>query len=289
MEDWKENLRENRTRNENGKLQTPQNSSIGMEQTAGTLTQKQGQEKKNPTLLEEHSKRGRHGLNINWTPHSGQGGMEEEDQRETGPPGKIWKGNLVVKSERTTTNRNVAPPKEETRCHLCERIFKSKAGLEYIGRRRFCCDMCGLVVETEAAKRNHENSCRVVQAADDSRRACEKCEREVSKSNIARHRRACTVGEARGGGARGVVRPEDQRVARETRQKRCPACGEMKSAANLARHMRRSSWAVAEDVWPVTMTKCRWWKNNSLRDWIYLQRVLLLADDLRIWQQKCRN
>ena len=58
--------------------------------------------------------------------------------------------------------------------------------------------MCGLVVETEAAKRNHEKSCRGVQAADDSRRACEKCGRELSKSNIARHSMACTVGEARG-------------------------------------------------------------------------------------------
>ena len=62
----------------------------------------------------------------------------------------------------------MAPPEEEPRCQICERTFKSKAGLTVHQKRihwrkeerkKFCCGRCGLVVEMEAAKNNHEKNC----------------------------------------------------------------------------------------------------------------------------------
>ena len=51
---------------------------------------------------------------------------------------------------------------------------------------------------------NHSKQSRGTVASGENLRRCEKCGREVSKSNIARHRRACTAGEG-SGGARGKV------------------------------------------------------------------------------------
>ena len=66
---------------------------------------------------------------------------------------------------------------------------------------------------------------------------CEKCGKEVSKSNIARHRRACAARKAREGDpGRDATRRSECRMSNKT--KTVPGCGEMKSAANLARHMR---------------------------------------------------
>jgi hypothetical protein len=130
----------------------------------------------------------------------------------------------------------------------CGKVCKNKGGLTIHQRRmhgpqddprHFQCDRCRLVFKTENNLLNHTKTCGGAAAGAVERRRCELCGREVSKSNIARHRRACTAGEA-AGGARGVVRPEEQVRARvyQARQKPCPRCGRMLAATNMARHLR---------------------------------------------------
>jgi hypothetical protein len=128
----------------------------------------------------------------------------------------------------------------------CGKTCKNKGGLVIHQRRMhgesarpdFPCPRCHIRLKTENTLINHLKVCEGVATGDDGRRGCERCGREFSKSNIARHRKACTAGEA-AGGARGRVRPEEV-VARvhRARQKPCPLCGRMLAATNMARHMR---------------------------------------------------
>ena len=147
----------------------------------------------------------------------------------------------------------------------CGKRCKSRAGLRIHQKRmheeartNFTCGACGEVFKTENTMINHSKKCNGERADREGYKRCEKCGREVSKSNIARHRRACTAREGRGG-VRGEVRPggappeaetpmggepsspgvqEQARVYRP-KWKDCPICGERLSATNMARHMRR--------------------------------------------------
>ena len=53
---------------------------------------------------------------------------------------------------------------------------------------------CGRECKSENTKINHEKQCKGTRKTK-----CERCDREISKANIARHRRACTTGEEDGG------------------------------------------------------------------------------------------
>ena len=127
--------------------------------------------------------------------------------------------------------------------------------------RTFRCGMCNPPFKTENTQINHEKTCGGARAEREEKRKCEKYGKDYSKNNIARHRRACTAREGEGG-VRGAVRPggaeeEEEPRARVYRAKwsRCPECGQMKSATNMARHRRT----------------CRggdelWWRDMS-REW----------------------
>ena len=111
-------------------------------------------------------------------------------------------------------------------------------------RRTFPCPACGSTFRSENTMRNHVKTCGGAAAApeDPRYRRCERCEREVNRTNWARHRRACRDGDGdeeegvRGGGERQEV----VTVARVYRQKwkDCTQCGKRLSATNMARHMR---------------------------------------------------
>ena len=111
--------------------------------------------------------------------------------------------------------------------------------------KEFVCGKCDMRFKTENNRINHSKTCGGQRANEENMRRCERCGREVTKSNIARHRRACTAAEGEGG-VRGAVRPEaaaagePEDVARVYRQawKVCPSCGQRKSATNMARHIR---------------------------------------------------
>ena len=79
----------------------------------------------------------------------------------------------------------------------------------------FPCTKCGINMKTAKNRSNHERTCGGSQASNSNLRRCEYCGREYSKSNIARHRAACTAKEKEGGGETGECRPT--RSARQER------------------------------------------------------------------------
>ena len=159
------------------------------------------------------------------------------------------KGNMVTGPP---IQRNV-PRSEEgnpLECNFpgCNKVCKSRGGLAIHKRRMhdeekqkldFRCPKCGASFKSENTMINHSKQCGGAVASREDLRRCEKCNREVSKSNIARHRRACTAGEG-SGGARGEVRHDNPGGARVyvPVQKPCPRCGRVLSATNMARHLR---------------------------------------------------
>ena len=146
----------------------------------------------------------------------------------------------------------------------CGKRCKSRAGLKIHQKRmhedprtEFTCEACGLTFRTENTMINHKKKCGGARAERDGYRRCEKCGKEISKTNIARHRRACTAREGNGG-VRGEVRqeqdppstvasvggepePSPPEQARVYKQKwaECPICRQRLPATNMARHIRR--------------------------------------------------
>ena len=127
----------------------------------------------------------------------------------------------------------------------CIKICTTKAGLGIHQRRihketdksrSFPCLRCQKAFKSENTMINHAKTCGG-ETTDDSRRRCENCGKEVSKGNIARHRRACTEGEE-AGGARGMVRAEVRARKYTAKWKDCPQCGRQMSATNMARHQK---------------------------------------------------
>ena len=175
------------------------------------------------------------------------------------------KGNLRTGEE---IERNIARERteEDLVCSWegCGKRCKSRAGVRIHQirmhekvRGEFVCGSCGEIFKTENTMINHSKACGGVRTEREGYKRCEMCGREVTKSNIARHRRACTAREGNGG-VRGEVRPEQDppgaaapmgeepaprppELARVYRQKwaDCPICGQRQSATNMARHMKR--------------------------------------------------
>ena len=129
----------------------------------------------------------------------------------------------------------------------CGKVCRSRGGLT-IHRRRmheaarkiFKCQICSMEFEQEANLLNHQKICVGDEEVRPGVMRCARCEREVSKTNIARHRRTCRearVGVAgrqdeEGGAGGGVAR------VYVARTKDCPRCGSVLSATNMARHLR---------------------------------------------------
>lgn len=134
----------------------------------------------------------------------------------------------------------------------CGKVCKSRGGLAIHVKRmhkeseeevRFKCDRCGLELRTEANLRNHIKMCGGRQAERPGMARCE-CGKEVSKTNIARHRRSCAelrhIREADHRGQQDQQRPRVYVAAR----KACDLCGRMLSATNMARHQRSCAGRV---------------------------------------------
>ena len=176
------------------------------------------------------------------------------------------KGNMRTGEE---IERNVVRERtdEDLICSLegCRKKCKSRAGLRIHQKRmheeargEFNCEGCGVRFKSENTMINHKKTCSGVRAEREGYKRCDRCGKEISKKNIARHRRSCTAREG-SGGARGEVRPEqdppgataslgeelptprEPEQARVYRQKwkDCPICGQRQSATNMARHIRR--------------------------------------------------
>ena len=128
----------------------------------------------------------------------------------------------------------------------CGKVCKSRAGLAIHMKRMhkesrekvvFTCEKCRQDFPTEGSLKNHLKQCGGQQAERPGMARCE-CGKEVSKSNIARHRRSCTVRRnIRETDDRGQQDQQRPRVYVATR-KACDRCGRMLSATNMARHQR---------------------------------------------------
>ena len=119
----------------------------------------------------------------------------------------------------------------------CELVCKSRAGLT-VHRKRiheradnkavFKCERCGLIFNYDSNLKNHQKSCSGRLAQDPERRRCGNCDREISSSNFARHRRTC--------GGQNPPPPGPRPPAARTR---CNICEAMVTKSNLARHKRQ--------------------------------------------------
>ena len=147
-----------------------------------------------------------------------------------------WEERRGKKVAEESGERNTQQVTQTLSCELCGKVCKTKAGLTVHRRRMherseqkvtFKCRGCNIVFEYEANLHNHEKSCTGRVTEDSDRRKCNRCEREVSKSNFARHRRQC-MGED-------LPQPQARPPAVKAR---CEVCGTLISKANLARHMK---------------------------------------------------
>ena len=98
----------------------------------------------------------------------------------------------------------------------CGKVCKSKARLKMHEKRmhgvakervRFACSICGMNVETEGARKNHERSCTGGEIEADEKSEFGRCDTWITKGNYARHVRLCAKGngERNARGARGRV------------------------------------------------------------------------------------
>ena len=106
-----------------------------------------------------------------------------------------------------------------------EGFFLSKAGLTVHRKRiyeissdkvKFNCDNCSITFELKSALVNHIRGCGGMKASSDDLRKCNHCLTEVTKSNLACHKRACRNWEG-----------EDQNrpVIPRGNRKECDICG----------------------------------------------------------------
>ena len=116
------------------------------------------------------------------------------------------KGNMRdgVKVERNIRRQE---QKNDLVCKIegCGKRCKSKGGLKIhqkrmhgTERKEYRC-VCGLLLWSENTLINHSKACTGERAETEGKRRCEKCGREFSKNNLARHRRKCTAGKSDGG------------------------------------------------------------------------------------------
>ena len=119
----------------------------------------------------------------------------------------------------------------------CGMVCKSRAGLTVHRKRMheradnkavFKCQGCGTVFNYDTNLKNHQKSCSGRLAQDPDRRRCGNCDREISSSNFARHRRTC--------GGQNPPPPGPRPPAARTP---CNICGAMVTKSNLARHKRQ--------------------------------------------------
>ena len=144
-------------------------------------------------------------------------------------------------------NRNVEGETELVcRYEGCGEEFRNKAAMIIHEKRlhraaadrvRFPCKRCGTVLETEAARINHERACRGDAVLEDGRRECGRCGSRVKRSNFARHARTCRAREEGEEAEEGRDQLEEPRYLGRTGN--CRHCGREYSYANLARHEKR--------------------------------------------------
>ena len=159
-----------------------------------------------------------------------------------------WEKQRGKKSQGAETERNnlVQEGANNLICDVegCYKVCKSKAGL-VIHRKRmhdvssqkiiFKCNRCNLSFKQEANLLNHKKAGCGGATNDDNVRKCEKCNKNISKGNIARHRRSCMPEQQQ------EPQPARNTTARVyvSQNAPCRNCGKTLSKTNMARHLKK--------------------------------------------------
>ena len=205
--------------------------------------------------LENHEKRpGKKAKTVNyWKRIVKEAGMDWTDIARLTEDRKIWKASVreriehLEKWERRNANDNTEPQLERNQrvveesfiCDIdgCDKVCRSKAGLVNHRRRihqisrekvTFKCDACNSIFNTKGNLVNHMGGCGGAVASREGLKRCNICQREVTRSNFARHSRAC-----RGEAQQGQGGPRGRKCARKV----CENCGNSISAPNYSRHL----------------------------------------------------
>ena len=93
-------------------------------------------------------------------------------------------------------------------------------------KMKFTCDLCGEIFDYKSNLTTHMKSC-TGSYIDADRKKCDKCEKIVSKSNFARHKKKCNPD------------AENEGQAPRSRRAPCEHCGLQYTVQNLARHRRK--------------------------------------------------
>ena len=145
-----------------------------------------------------------------------------------------WESQRGKGNQEAPIERNIRIENNNLRCDVegCYRICRDKIGLANHRLRMhevsahkviFTCDKCNQVFQMKSNLQNHTKICGG--AAREGMAKCSKCNKEVSKSNIARHVKKCQnqvgVRAAAPAGKTGA----------------CPSCSRILSLANMSRHL----------------------------------------------------
>ena len=128
----------------------------------------------------------------------------------------------------------------------CGKVCKSKDGLKIHQvwmhqkqRKTFTCSKCNASFAWENNPKSHEKKVHVERMEDPSRTRCRTCGKDISKTNIVRHRRPCGHHrEVRGDQDAGMmVNPLAPRVYRAERREGSN-CGRMLAKTDMAKHQQ---------------------------------------------------
>ncbi len=148
-----------------------------------------------------------------------------------------WEGKAGHRVNEVRGERNTRHVDDDFICDWegCGKVCKSKAGLTNHRKRiheissqkvMFNCQRCGETFKSEANLKNHIKICTGIHAADPDLRQCDKCQRQISKGNFARHYRKCNNQEQE---VRANIQERGPRY-------NCPNCDKNLSKSNRARH-----------------------------------------------------
>ena len=151
-----------------------------------------------------------------------------------------WEEKGGNKSEQERGARNNIKENEVVfECEVCGKVCKNKAGLTNHRRRiheiskqkkKFTCEVCNQVFTSMSSLTNHKISCEGV--ADEGKKRCGNCQKQISVGNFARHKRSCNRGDGAQENTHRIIRGE---------RTICQRCNLSVSKSNLSRHQNTCS------------------------------------------------
>ena len=160
--------------------------------------------------------------------------------RSTGQPGSyggfFWQQRGKKPADSSPSQQTWRQKFKQAVYKWCGKICLTKTGVTNHERRiheissqkkMFKCDKCDKNFLGKSNLTTHKKVCTGLVARNENKKKCDKCLKEVSASNFARHRKKCAPEENRG-----------QNTTTAKPKVPCDRCGAQISSNNLARHKR---------------------------------------------------